>query len=49
MLENDMPISEAAYGCGYSDPNYFSRVFKKTYGQTPAKFRENARIPPAEI
>jgi len=43
MLENDMPINEAAYACGYNDPNYFSRVFKKHYGQTPAKYREHAK------
>ncbi|SEA05555.1 Signal transduction histidine kinase [Arachidicoccus rhizosphaerae] len=43
MLENDMPINEAAYACGYNDPNYFSRVFKKYYGQTPAKYREQAK------
>ncbi|TYR37257.1 response regulator [Sphingobacterium phlebotomi] len=39
MLENDMPISEVAYHCGYSDPNYFGRVFKKYYGQTPLRYK----------
>ncbi|MDO4565100.1 MAG: helix-turn-helix transcriptional regulator [Clostridia bacterium] len=26
---------------GFSDPNYFSYVFKKYYGVTPTKFRGN--------
>src|SRR5690606_15012893 len=39
MLENDMPINEVAYHCGYSDPNYFSRVFKRKYEETPANYK----------
>ncbi|WP_161554501.1 hybrid sensor histidine kinase/response regulator transcription factor [Sinomicrobium soli] len=31
-------ISEVAYNVGYSDPNYFSRAFKKEFGQTPSRF-----------
>jgi len=26
---------------GYSDPYYFSNVFKKTYGVSPSRFRKN--------
>jgi len=40
MLENDMPVNEAAYFCGYSDPNYFSRIFKKHFDETPIKYKE---------
>jgi AraC-like DNA-binding protein len=40
MLENDMPTNEVAYFCGYSDPNYFSRIFKKNFNETPVKFKE---------
>jgi len=43
MLENDMPVGEVAYACGYKDPNYFSRVFKKHYAVTPARYREQAK------
>ena len=32
-------ISEAAQMCGFSSPGYFARVFKKTFGKTPGKYR----------
>src|SRR5690606_41896131 len=44
MLENDMPIKEIAYYCGYSDPNYFSRIFKKYYNDTPLQYKEKHLI-----
>lgn len=31
-------ISDIAYHCGYSDPKYFSRCFKKIVGQTPSEY-----------
>ena len=37
----DIRISEAAFKCGFSDSNYFSRQFKKITGQTPREFRYN--------
>lgn len=44
MLENDMPVNEIAYYCGYSDPNYFSRVFKRMYGETPINYKRKALL-----
>ena len=26
--------------CGYADPNYFSRIFKKNTGLTPTEYKE---------
>lgn len=37
-----MPISEVAANVGYDYENYFFTLFKKTYGTTPLKYRENA-------
>ena len=31
-------ISIVAYNCGYSDPKYFSRSFKKSVGMTPSEY-----------
>lgn len=35
--------SEVAVKCGFHDVYYFSRVFKKTVGTTPAKYRDSLR------
>lgn len=32
-------ISEVAYAIGFSDPAYFSKVFKKYFGKSPKEFR----------
>ncbi|MGB3802183.1 MAG: response regulator, partial [Lewinella sp.] len=37
-------IAEIAYQTGFSDPKYFSRVFKKFYGYPPSEFSEH-RLP----
>lgn len=33
-------IKEIGSECGYSDPNYFSRIFKKATGMTPTEYKE---------
>ncbi|MCR5773837.1 MAG: response regulator [Lachnospiraceae bacterium] len=33
-------IKEVCSKCGYSDPNYFSRIFKKYEGVTPTEYRK---------
>lgn len=37
-------IKEICVNCGYSDPNYFSRIFKKTTGVTPTEYRERGEV-----
>lgn len=32
-------VSEIAYAVGFSDPNYFSRVFHETFGYPPVEAR----------
>ncbi len=39
-VEN-IPISEVAYLVGFSDPNYFTRVFRQYFGESPKKYIEN--------
>lgn len=40
LKEEKYSIKEICVNCGYSDPNYFSRIFKKTIGVTPTEYRE---------
>lgn len=40
MIENpDLTISEISYKVGFSDPNYFSRTFRKNFNIAPSDFR----------
>lgn len=41
LQETDMSMKEIGVMTGYSDPNYFSRIFKKTIGVTPTEFKES--------
>lgn len=36
-------VSDVAYRCGFSDPKYFSRCFKKLVGIVPKDYAEGAR------
>jgi len=41
LLEGvDASIKEICYSIGYSDPNYFSRIFKKIVGLTPTEYKD---------
>ncbi len=40
LRTTDRPIKEIAINCGYSDPLYFTRVFHKSHGISPTRFRE---------
>jgi signal transduction histidine kinase/DNA-binding response OmpR family regulator/ligand-binding sensor domain-containing protein len=38
--KTDHPVASVAYKCGFSDPDYFSKVFKQETGNTPSKHRK---------
>lgn len=41
LLRNkETSVKNICIDVGYSDPNYFSRIFKKCTGQTPTQYRE---------
>lgn len=40
---NEQNISQIAYVCGYAEPLYFSRVFKKHFGCSPKNYAQNNR------
>ena len=41
LMTTTMNISEIAYSCGFSSPNYFSTAFKTKYEMTPKDFRNS--------
>ena len=38
LLESGNNVSSVAYSCGFSDPHYFSRCFKKAMGCSPSEY-----------
>ena len=40
---SEYTISQIAEACGFSEPLYFSKVFKKYYGVSPSRFSEEKR------
>ena len=40
LKTTDLPISEISNSVGFSDYNYFSKVYKKTYGKSPRHYRK---------
>ena len=35
-------VTDAAYEFGFSDPSYFSKIFKRYFGQSPSEFVKNS-------
>ena len=45
LLNSNLTISQIASNCGFSDPDYFRRIFKRYMQTTPGDYRdENARL-----
>jgi len=43
-----LTVDEVAKRCGFTDTSHFTRRFRERFGQTPAKFRSNARVESAD-
>ncbi|MBR4305919.1 MAG: helix-turn-helix transcriptional regulator, partial [Ruminiclostridium sp.] len=39
LTSTNRSVTEVAYDCGFNDPLYFSRAFKKKYGVCPSEFK----------
>ena len=39
LLQTRLSIREISLACGYTDANYFARVFKRITGKTPSEYR----------
>lgn len=42
LSDPNLTIKDITYRVGYMDPNYFTRVFKRSEGMTPTEYRSNA-------
>lgn len=43
LAETDLQISQISDKCGFKDPFYFSRCFKKKYSLSPRQYREHLK------
>lgn len=43
LLDTDLPISEVGERTGFNDVNYFIKLFKNYYNETPSVFRSRGR------
>lgn len=44
--DSDLSIKQVAHACGFADPNYFSRVFRRRHGQSPGAYRSKGDTKP---
>lgn len=44
LSTTDLSIKDIAFKVGYNYSSNFSKMFKKTYGKTPLKFRKTKQI-----
>lgn len=44
LAESSAPVNQIAAAVGILDANYFIKLFKRTYGQTPLAYRRNHHI-----
>lgn len=40
LLNTDKSVTEICYDAGFSNPSYFGKLFKDTFGSTPTKYRQ---------
>lgn len=41
IRNRDLSIKEVSFDCGYSDQNYFSKIFRRKFGITPTEYRNS--------
>jgi AraC-like DNA-binding protein len=39
LVRSDEPVKQISLDCGFDDPNYFAKAFRKRYGASPTEFR----------
>lgn len=38
LIQTNLPVKDVARRCGFRDPNYFCKVFRRTFGVSPGAF-----------
>ena len=46
LLQTDRPVGWVGAQVGWSDPNYFSRCFRRAYGVSPSTYRQRNNLDP---
>jgi len=46
LLQTDRPVGWVGTQVGWSDPNYFSRCFRRAYGVSPSTYRQRNNLDP---
>ncbi|MED4727647.1 response regulator [Aneurinibacillus migulanus] len=46
LAETELSMAQIGELCGFLDPNYFSRLFRKHEGETPTKYRKRRKAMP---
>ena len=44
LMNKELSVTEVAAYTGYSDPNYFSKVFRKYTGMSPRGYRDEMDV-----
>lgn len=44
LIETRQPIAEIAYQCGFSEPSYFSKQFRRLFGELPSQLRDGLQL-----
>ena len=39
LVRSDEAVKQVSRDCGFDDPNYFTKAFRKRYGASPTEFR----------
>ena len=49
LKKTEMTVTEIAFCCGFNDANYFSRMYKKTKGESPQTVRRSITAKAEEV
>jgi AraC-like DNA-binding protein len=39
LVSSGAAVTKVSHDCGFDDPNYFVKAFRKSYGASPTEFR----------